>query len=79
MVNKFSLINVTQDNFGYVSGYWIQDHIGTLESANALKIATNAVNSNKLDIAIIEQVNSVTPMLGFFTGKKRLDDGRDKK
>ena len=55
-----------------VSGYWIQDKIGTLEQAKQYAIETNAVNGNGLDIAVVEQLNNTTPILDYFTNLKKL-------
>jgi hypothetical protein len=71
-MSKFSLINISSEKNGYVSGYWIQDHIGNLESANVLVSETNKANNNKLNIAIVEKISSTVPGLSFYTGLKRL-------
>lgn len=70
---KFSLINVTSVNAkGEVSGYWVQDHIGTLQSAQQRARDTEAVNGNAITICIVEEVNTTTPMLEFFRDLKKL-------
>jgi hypothetical protein len=71
-MSKFSLINVSSEKNGYVSGYWIQDHIGNLESANVLVSETNKANNNKLNIAIVEEISSTVPGLSIYTNLKRL-------
>jgi len=73
-MTTFSLINVYQTNSnGTVNGSWIQDHIGTLETAIERAVETNAVNSNRLDIAIVKGVSSVVPMLDDHRNLKRLN------
>ena len=71
-MSKFSLINISSEKNGYVSGYWIQDHIGNLESANVLVSETNIANNNKLNIAIVEEISSTVPGLSIYTNLKRL-------
>ena len=48
----FSLINVRKSKKGFIEGSWLQDHIGTLESAIERAIQTESINSNKIDIAV---------------------------
>ena len=59
---KFSLI--TQD------GYWIQNHIGDIDSAIKLADDTNKVNSNKLNIYVIDEVPSSVPILNIYKIEK---------
>lgn len=53
---KFSIINVTQEKNGKIDGYWLQDHIGTLESAKRKAAEISAANEYKLDIAITAEI-----------------------
>ncbi len=69
----FSLINVSSEKDNKVSGYWIQNHIGTLESAKKVAKETEKVNSNKIDIAVVEEVSSVVPALCFHEYLERLN------
>ena len=46
---KFSLINVAEQSGPLVSGYWVQNHVGSLASAREAARATEAANSNKID------------------------------
>lgn len=69
---KFSLINITKEKEDLISGYWIQDHIGTIESAKIAAIRTMEVNSNKINIGIVDQLNMSIPILEYFTDLKRL-------
>jgi len=52
---NFSLISVTAaTEDGRVSGNWIQDKIAcTLAEAIAWAVATEAANSNKIDVAVL--------------------------
>ena len=70
---KFSLINVYRQEGDRVEGNWLQNHIGTLESATALARHTESVNSNAITVAVVEEVVSVNPILGHFFNLKRLD------
>ena len=63
---KFSLINVVASKNNKVSGYWVQNHIGTIESAKQKAIHTEAANSNRITVAVVEEVNTTTPMLHYF-------------
>ena len=55
----YSLITVhVRAPGGYVSGYWVQDHIGNLESAKETAVRTELANSNKVEIAVVKRVES---------------------
>lgn len=70
---KFSLINIIEQSGLLVSGYWLQDHIGTLASAAARARELEAANSNKIDVAVVEELSSTTPALGYWANLTRLD------
>lgn len=70
---KFSLINVRQQTDRIVEGNWIQNHIGTLASATAVARHTEAVNSHQITVAVVDELTSVVPMLGYWANLKRLD------
>jgi hypothetical protein len=53
---KFSLINVSQQDGDKVAGRWIQDHIGDLASASACARQTEAANSNRITVAVVEEL-----------------------
>jgi hypothetical protein len=53
---KYSLISMK-------SKAWIQNHIGTLETATAAAIATEKANSNKIDVGVMEQTAEIMPYL----------------
>jgi hypothetical protein len=70
---KFSLITVHERNGDRVSGNWVQDHIGTLESASVVARRTEAANGNQITVAVVEQVNSAVPALSYWSDQRRLD------
>lgn len=72
----YSLINVYKEENNLVDGSWLQDHIGTLESAINRAIEIEKVNSNKIDIAVVDQIYSATPILTTHYNMKRLDTSR---
>jgi hypothetical protein len=73
---KFSLINVQRRGTGTIDGNWIQDHIGTFESATQVAIETEAVNGNKIDVAVVDDSGTFksTGQMCYFL--KRLDTQR---
>jgi len=70
---KFSMINVQARSGSLVSGSWLQDHIGTLDSAIEAARTTEAANSNEIDVAVVAELTSTTPALGYWTNLTRLD------
>jgi len=71
---KLSLINVeTQDN-GVVSGYWIQNFIGNVESAIRAAKITEFVNGNKIIVAVVNEVADPCPMGKFFVSLTPLNN-----
>jgi len=62
-LSTFSLINVFKRDGNKVSGSWLQNHTGTLETAKQKAKSTEAANGNKIDVAVIKEVNSTTPIL----------------
>ena len=58
-MGRYSLINVWARNNGRVSGNWVQDCIGTLNDAMKRARATEKANSNRIEIAIIEQTAEI--------------------
>lgn len=55
---KFTLMNVNQRYGSDISGSILKDHHGTLESAIEEAIAIEKVNSNKIDVAVVDYVYS---------------------
>ena len=76
---KYSLINVAGIQHGKIYGYWLIDHIGTLDSAIECAIATEKVNSNKIDVAVVDQVTGPCPNLDTHYFLNRLDIQRNRK
>jgi hypothetical protein len=70
---KFSLINIIEQSGNLVSGYWIQDHIGTLASATAKAHELEATNSNKIDVAVVAEIDSPCAGLRYWPNLVRLD------
>jgi hypothetical protein len=70
---KFSLINVLESSGPFISGYWVQDHIGTLSSAREAARATEAANHNKITVAVVSELSSTTPALSYWRNLPRLD------
>jgi hypothetical protein len=64
---RFSLINVQERAGPLVSGSWLQDHIGSLATASARAHELEIANSNKIDVAVVEELSSTTTALGFWT------------
>jgi hypothetical protein len=64
---KYSLINVYgTSSTGKVWGSWLKDHTGNLKSANEAANAIEHVNSGRINVAIVDAVNSAVPALGIF-------------
>lgn len=75
---KFSLINVSIQKEGKVNGYWTKDANGvSLEEAIERAKSIEKANSNKIDIAVVPQLNSTTPAIEFWTDLERLDQRRN--
>lgn len=62
---KFSLVNVIlKHDDGKISGFWIQNHVGTLESAKIVAKSIEAANSNRIEVAVVEEIPSSYPAIG---------------
>ena len=70
---KFSLINIIEQSGSLISGYWVQNHVGTLVSAREVARATEATNSNRIEVAVVAELSSTTPALGFYSDLTRQD------
>ena len=68
----FSLINIVESSGPLISGYWIQNHVGTLASAIVAALATEDANSHKITVAVVAELSSMTPALSFYTNLTRL-------
>lgn len=73
---KFSLINVSRISNGLVDGSWIQDHIGTLESAEEAAIATERANINRIKVAVVDEIAGAVPMPSCYFGLTPLNGDR---
>lgn len=71
-MKTFSLISVTKEIDEHVFGYWVQDHIGDLDSAAEYAKRTSEVNGGQ-DIAVVDAVTSTTPALLYYENLKRLN------
>jgi hypothetical protein len=69
----FSLINVRTQVGEQVSGMWIQDHIGTLESARLVAKRTEAVNGHRITVAVVAALTSPSLLHGSYDHLRRLD------
>lgn len=67
---KFSLINVVETNGNKIGGYWLQNHIGTIDSAKELAKEINKVNSNRLNIEIVYELPHTNPALHYIRTEK---------
>jgi hypothetical protein len=70
-MNRFSIINVSNREDGFVSGNWVVDVTGTLEEARERLAAINKANSNRLDLAVVEFTNGFS-QFQFITKAKEL-------
>lgn len=70
---KYSLINVSREYDGMVDGVWLQNHTGTIESASEIARATERANSNKITVAVVDDLGYSEPNYSFRTALKRLD------
>lgn len=80
---KFSLVQICEKKEnGTISGWWVQDHHGTLETALVKAKATEEVNSCRLkipvagshymQIAVTEQAVGPCPIYRYLTGLVQL-------
>jgi hypothetical protein len=60
-MTKFSLIQVYNEVDGIVDGIWLQDHTGSLDSAIRKARETERANSYRINVAVVERINSATP------------------
>lgn len=68
---RFTLIGVDRQKGGFVDGTWIQNFTGTLEEATQWARDTEEANSNRISVAVIEDMY-YTPFQNV-CGAKRLD------
>ena len=68
----FSLINVSIDEGATIDGYWIQNVTDTLEKAKQLAREIEEVNGFRIRIAVVDELSSTVPILGYWKKLKRL-------
>lgn len=69
---KYSLINVEVDKGETVDGYWVQNVAGSLKDATKIARETEKVNGYRIKIAIVNEINSTTPLLEYWRNLKRI-------
>mgnify|MGYP001626080717 CR=1 FL=1 len=69
---KYSLINVEVDHGETVDGNWIQDVTGTFEDALRIAQETEKANSGRIQVAIVEQIDSSVVILGYWKNLKKI-------
>lgn len=70
---KYSLINASREYDGLVDGVWLQNHTGTIDSAAEAARAIERANSNRITVAVVEDLGYSEPDYSFRTALKRLD------
>ena len=58
---KFSLVQVYKDNGNTVDGVWLQNHIGTVETAEQVARDTESANSGRISVAVVEDLSHIVP------------------
>lgn len=67
----FSLLNVHTVNLdGTVNGTWLQDHVGTRETAVARARRTEQANSHRIKVTVVEAIRHPTPALEYWTNRQ---------
>lgn len=69
---KYSLINVEADHGETVDGNWIQDVTGTFEDALRIAQETKKANSGRIQVTIVEQIDSSVAILGYWKNLKKI-------
>lgn len=71
---RVSIIQIEREKDGFVDGYWLQDHTGSLEDALIKAKGHEQANGGRIQTAIVEQVATTTPLLhGIFYSLKKLN------
>lgn len=70
---RYSLINVSNEQNGFVDGNWIQDFNGSFEKACEFARETEKVNSNRITVAVVDELPGSCPNYCYITRLKRLD------
>ena len=72
MSPKYSLLNVYNTNEdATVDGYWVQDVLGSLEQAQQKALETEAANSNKINVVVVDHIDHWNPQMEVWTCQKR--------
>lgn len=69
---NFSLLNVVRKNAdGTLDGYWMQDCSGsTYQDARTRAMETERANSNRIQVAVIEQILYPVPGLSYWRNRR---------
>lgn len=70
---EYSLINIIKEKDGFVNGIWLQNHIGSIETATKEARKTEIANNNRIKVAVVEDLNYCCPTYNLRKGLKRLD------
>jgi hypothetical protein len=75
---KFSIVLVSKDHGnGKIDGTWVQDHVGTLDSAIKKAADTSKANGDKNDYAVVAQLGGGSPNYDTKINLKRLDEAEN--
>lgn len=71
---KLSLVKVlgSDDSGGFVWASWLQNYVGTVDDAKALAKELEAANGNKIKVAVVSEIPSCRPELGYWKNLKPL-------
>lgn len=59
---KFSIVTVIKDRGnGIIDGVWMQNHVGSIESAIEKAKSTEKANGNRIKIAVVDDLNFSEP------------------
>lgn len=75
---KYSLIDVSAKKDGYVDGVWICNYTGTLIRAFKAARDTEEANSNRIKVAVVDDISCPSPNNNLRKNLKRLDTAADK-
>lgn len=70
----FSLINIYNRNEdGTVNGTWLQDHVGTRETAADAARRTESANSHDIHVAVVSSLPGSCSQLTYWVNRVQLD------
>jgi len=58
---KYSLVNVINETDDFIDGIWIQDHCGNIDTAINKAKDVEAVNGNRISIAVVDCLSGSSP------------------